>query len=143
SSAFGDTEDEEPAHQLLGEAMLVFHDHAVLSKTRLEGVLAEAGVHLQPERVRLTPLHLSLEDITKLWTSFQSNYRLSVAYEASVVLIDTTTPPISPLPVLRRGRTPRDAAGRDEGARVLAGAGPTIARVWVEAWRGEQSFPAR
>jgi hypothetical protein len=142
-TAFGNTEDEEPAHQLLGEAMLVCHDHALLSKTRLEGVLAEAGVHLQPERVRLTPLHLSLEDITKLWTSFQSNYRLSVAYEASVVLIDPSTPPISPLPVLRRGRKPRDAAGRDEGVRALAGAGPRLDRLSVEAWRGESSIPAR
>jgi hypothetical protein len=45
------------------------------------------------ERIKLTPLTLSLEDLSKLWSVFfQVPYALSIAYEASVVLIEPSTP---------------------------------------------------
>jgi hypothetical protein len=86
---------------------------------------------------------LSIEDLSKLWTAVQSSYRLSVAYEASVLLIGSERDGRSPLPVLRRGRRPVDDAGRDEGVRALASAGPVLRRAWIEAWGGDPSFPAR
>src|SRR5262249_17883031 len=45
----------------------------------------------------------TVEEISKLWTGFQTQYRLSVAYEAAVVLIDSGRPISAPLPVLTRG----------------------------------------
>jgi hypothetical protein len=123
--------------------MLALHEHAVLASDNLQGVLESARVHLQPERVRLTPMALTIEDLSKLWTAVQSSYRLSVAYEASVLLIGREGRGRSPLPVLRRGRRPVDDAGRDEGVRTLASAGPVLRRAWTEAWGGDPSFPAR
>jgi hypothetical protein len=77
-SAHGrDDDDPEPfSHRLLGEAMRILHEQSVLE---LAG-----GV----ERVRVTLQPLTLEEMTKLWTIFQTPYRLSVVYEATVVLID-------------------------------------------------------
>jgi hypothetical protein len=39
--------------------------------------------------VRVTLQPLSLEEMSRLWSTFQTQYRLSVAYEVSVVLIDS------------------------------------------------------
>jgi hypothetical protein len=84
-SAHGrDDDDPEPySHRLLGETMRVLHEQPVLDLAELG--LAPAG---SVERVRVTLQPLSLEEMTKLWTIFQTPYRLSVVYEATVVLID-------------------------------------------------------
>jgi hypothetical protein len=84
-SAHGrDDDDPEPfSHRLLGETMRVLHEQPVLDLA--EPGLAPAG---GAARVRVTLQPLSLEEMTKLWTIFQTPYRLSVVYEATVVLID-------------------------------------------------------
>jgi hypothetical protein len=84
-SAHGrDDDDPEPFSQrLLGEAMRVLHEKPVLDLAEL-GKAPGGSV----ERVRVTLQPLSLEEIAKLWTIFQTPYRLSVVYEATVVLID-------------------------------------------------------
>src|SRR5262249_51160065 len=46
--------------------------------------------------------------MSKLWSGMQAKYRLSVAYEASVVLIESLLPTPSALPVISRGRKPPD-----------------------------------
>jgi len=71
------------------------------------------------ERVRITLQPISLEEMSKLWTVFQSQYRISAAYRASVVLIESTRTVESALPVLRRGR-------EDRGAAVLASLYPSL-----------------
>ena len=66
-------------------------------------VLATADLAEQPERVRFTPLALTLEEMTQLWSaSTDSAYRLSVAYQASVVLITPADAPRTALPVQER-----------------------------------------
>jgi hypothetical protein len=84
-SAHGrDDDDPEPfSHRLLGEAMRVLHEQPVLDLPGL-GPGPAGGA----ERVRVTLQPLSLEELTRLWAIFQTPYRLSVVYEASVVLID-------------------------------------------------------
>jgi hypothetical protein len=58
----------------------------------------------QVDVVRFTLLPLSLDDLSKLWsTFFQSPYRLSVAYHAAVVLLEDHLVPQPALPVLTRG----------------------------------------
>ncbi len=58
----------------------------------------------QVERVRFTPTTLSLDEFSKLWSAFfQVEYSLSIAYQASVVLIEPNTPaPQAALPVQKR-----------------------------------------
>ena len=79
-----DDDDSEPfSHRLLGEAMRVLHEQPVLDLAE-PGPAQAGGV----DRVRITLQPLSLEEMTKLWTIFQTPYRLSAVYEATVILID-------------------------------------------------------
>ena len=57
----------------------------------------------QVDLVRFTPINFSLDDMSKLWVAFpQTNFVLSMAYIASVVLIETDDPPpAAALPVLK------------------------------------------
>lgn len=89
-SAYGQNEDDpEPfSHRLLGEAMRLLHDHPVLDPQAIKEALAGNDLHAQAERVRITLQPLSLEEMSKLWSAFQTQYRVSVAYEVSVVLIE-------------------------------------------------------
>jgi hypothetical protein len=59
------------------------------------------------ELIKLTLQPTNTEETSKLWSAIQSNYRPSVAYQASVVLVESTRPARSPLPVLRRGSDDR------------------------------------
>ena len=64
--------------------------------------LATADLADQPDLVRVTPINFTLEELSKLWSFLlKIDYVLSVAYQASVVLIETDDPVPSPaLPVL-------------------------------------------
>ncbi|MBX7167972.1 MAG: DUF4255 domain-containing protein [Pirellulales bacterium] len=116
------------AHQLLGAGMRVLHDTPQLR----EADIAQAATLLAPplsqdldrqvERVKLTPVTLSVEEMSKLWSTFQAPYRISAAYEASVVLIESQRPPRAALPVLRRGAA-------DSGVDMSAGFGPVLQAV--------------
>ncbi len=102
-TAYGPEERDEVAHELLGHAMHAFNDHALLMPKDIQDALANGDLHLQIERVRLTPVALTLEELSKLWTVFQTEYRISVAYRAAVVLIESTAPVRAAPPVLTRG----------------------------------------
>jgi hypothetical protein len=88
-SAYGQNDDDpDPySHRLLGEAMRILHDHAVLDPAAVREALPGNDLHEQAERVRVALQPLSLDELSKLWTTFQTPYRISVAYEVSVVLI--------------------------------------------------------
>jgi len=102
-TAYGRGSDDLLGHRLLGRAMSLLHDQTVLSPSELEAALVGNDLHQQVERVSITPYTLQLEELSKLWSMSQSQYRLSVAYEVSVVLIDSTRPVRAPLPVLSCG----------------------------------------
>ncbi|MBD2357564.1 DUF4255 domain-containing protein [Tolypothrix sp. FACHB-123] len=102
-TAYGKDNDDVLGHRLLGRAMQVLHDYPVLDPALIKSTLAESDLQNQIEKVRFTLQPLNLEDISKLWTTFQTQYRISAAYEASVVLIDSSLRIKSPLPVLTRG----------------------------------------
>jgi hypothetical protein len=108
-TAYGrDNDTTQPfSHQVLGRAMNILHDHPLLGadeiRTATETTLPRTDLDRQIERVRITLQPLSLEELSKLWTGLQTQYRLSVAYEATVVLIDSEQAARTPLPVLTRG----------------------------------------
>jgi hypothetical protein len=91
------------AHRLLGRAMLVLHDHPVLGADEIRAVVPNNDLADQIERVRVTPQPLSLEELSKLWMIFQTGYRISAAFQVSLVLIDSRRSSRTPLPVLSRG----------------------------------------
>ncbi|WP_033290353.1 DUF4255 domain-containing protein [Amycolatopsis jejuensis] len=95
------------AHRMLGAAMRTLHEHPLLSRDRLRQVPSRSDVSEQSELVRLTWQPLGEKDIHSLWSAFQTSYRLTVAFEAGPVLIDSRRPPRTPVPVLRRGAQDR------------------------------------
>jgi hypothetical protein len=105
-TAFGrDNDTQRPfSHQLLGRAMSTLHDHPLLGADEIKSALPNNDLWNQVERVRFTLQPFTVEEIAKLWTGFQTQYRLSVAYEAAVVLIESTRAISAPLPVLTRGK---------------------------------------
>lgn len=123
-TAYGrdDSDQDAVSHRVLGAAMGVLHDHSVLGADELAAALANSGVGEQAERIRITPLPLGVDELSKLWTAFQTNMRVSAAYEVSVVLIDSQAPARAPLPVLARG-------ANDEGVHSVLGAAPTLTRM--------------
>lgn len=104
-SSYGrDNDLETPfSHLLLGQAMSTLNDHPILGRAEIAAALPNNDLGDQLERVRITLQPLSIEDISKLWAGFQMQYRLSVAYEVAVVLIDSRRPVRSGVPVLARG----------------------------------------
>lgn len=108
-TAFGrDNDTTLPyGHHLLGKAMSILYDHALLGpdEIRLYATPSFPSNNLdqQVERVRITLQPLTLDEIAKLWSGLVTQYRLSVGYEVSVMLIDSTAPKKTPLPVLTRG----------------------------------------
>lgn len=91
------------AHRMLGRAMLVLHDHPLLGADEIRAVVPNNDLADQIERVRITPHAMSLEDLSKLWMIFQTGYRISAAYQVSLVLIESRRSARTPLPVLTRG----------------------------------------
>jgi hypothetical protein len=102
-TAFGQDDDETDAHRVLGRALSVLHDHPVLAGDAIESALPESDLADQIERVRTTPWPMTVDEISKLWNAFQTQYRLSSALNASVVIIDSGLPLRAALPVLTRG----------------------------------------
>ena len=87
-TAYGQNDDDISGQQLMGQTMSLLHDHPLLGRSDIVGITPDSGLHEQIERIRIIPNTLSLDDMSKLWSSFQSaEYRLSTAYEVSVVLI--------------------------------------------------------
>jgi Pvc16 N-terminal domain len=83
-----DKEDDEESvkntHKLLGKVMQIFYDHGTLKGFDLKGLLQNTAEEF---RIILNPI--SMEDMTKLWSSFMRPYYLSVSYEVKVVYIDS------------------------------------------------------
>jgi len=111
----GDEAALEP-QRMLGAAVTALVTRPVLSRALLGDVVAAAVVAdpttwlqfsdlaEQIDLVRFTPLSLNLEELSKLWSTFiQSPYRLSVTYQACVVLLDGDLTPQPALPVRTRG----------------------------------------
>ncbi|MGN6561524.1 MAG: DUF4255 domain-containing protein [Thermomicrobiales bacterium] len=106
-TAYGADDDDTLGHRLLGRAMSVLHDHPLLGADEIRAALPGNDLDQQVERVRITAQPFTLEEMSKLWTTFQTQYRVSAAYQASVVLIESTLPTRTPLPALTRGRDDR------------------------------------
>jgi hypothetical protein len=111
-TVYGRNDDEVFGQEVLGKAIGVLNDNAILGVDDIQGALANNDLYAQVERIRVTPQTLSVDDMSRLWTIFGAQYRLSAVYQASVVLIDDRGPTRTPLPVLRRGDDDRGPAAQ-------------------------------
>lgn len=119
------------AEVLLGFAMQMLHETQNLTRARLRqvlgppspfGTLSAVDLAEQIEIVKISPVFLNTEELSKLWTAMQSRYRPTMAYTVSVVLIEANAPVAAPPPVLKRGKD-------DSGPSVLGAPPPTLARI--------------
>jgi len=116
-TAYGDGDDLQTVdgHRLLGQAMRALHDHPVLNSAEIKAAFPDGDLDEQIEHVRITPHPITTDEMSKLWTTFQARYRISSAYEVSVVLIESARSSHTPLPVLKRGQ---DDQGVDAQANL-------------------------
>lgn len=129
-TAYGRATANDPeAHRVLGSAVRALHDKPMLTRAEIRaavgamGSLAGSDLADQVETIRIAPLSLTLDELSKLWMFFQAPYRISVAYEAAVVLIDGKRSPRGALPV--RARTVYvEGLRRPSILAVAAAAGP-------------------
>lgn len=121
-TAFGrDNDAAQPfGHELLGKAMSTLHDYMILQPDDIRAATAASlplsDLDRQIEKVRITFQPMSLDELSKLWTGFAMQLRLSAAYEVSVALVDSTRPSRTPLPVLTRGK---DDQGNSAAASLI------------------------
>lgn len=100
---------------LLGLGMQALHENPFLTRDEIttvftpptpatplnpvDSAMASADLARQVEMIKVTPEPLTTEDLSKLWTAFGGKFRPSAGYEATVVLIESTAPVRSALPV--------------------------------------------
>ncbi|HVR96990.1 MAG TPA: DUF4255 domain-containing protein [Thermoanaerobaculia bacterium] len=117
-TAYSDDKDEVKSQMLLGRAMGILHDHPLLGAAEIKDAtdtnVPGSDLHEQIERVRISLQPLPIDEISKLWTSFQTAYRTSAAYQVSVILIESRRPGKMPLPVLKRGEADRGAVAEPD-----------------------------
>jgi hypothetical protein len=107
------------AEILLGYGMQLLHETPVLSRAAIRraiGVpglvsdpddslpagleaLGASGLGEQVETIKIVQAAMGPDDVSKLWSAFQSRYRPSAGYLVTVVLIESQRPTRRPLPV--------------------------------------------
>jgi len=109
-SFYGKDSELEP-QRVLGSVVRQLHSRPLLTRKMIQDTVADPGYSYLAtsnladalEPVRFSPLSLSLEELSKLWSIFfQTPYALSVAYCASMVFIEEELTPVTPLPVRER-----------------------------------------
>jgi hypothetical protein len=103
------------AEVLVGHAVQFLHENPVLMRDQirsglgwehapdyLNDILPSSGLAEQIETIKITPATLGREEMAWLWTALKADYRPTLPFEASVVLIQRPAPLVLPLPVLRR-----------------------------------------
>jgi hypothetical protein len=100
--AAGSGGDQLEAQHMLAHAMSYVHDNATLTRAQVRAAvtayqpkyaaLATSDLDAQVDLVKLTQRAQTPEDMSRIWTALNQAYRLSVAYDASVVLIERSRP---------------------------------------------------
>lgn len=130
-------------HAILGEAMRVFHQEPVIPPQALDDDLLDA-----PEQLRIMLVPTDVDDINRVWTTFDAPYRLSVAYEVSVLQIDQGPGTESTMPTrVRTIGVPRVKAPyeppRLTGMEPVSGPPDTVVTVFgkhLAGWRASVAF---
>lgn len=134
-SFFGDESKFEP-QLMMGAVMRDLHAGAVLTPSIIKKVSQDAGEPLFKQvitdseldksvhSIKLTLASLSLDELSKVWSIFfQTPYALSVAYQATAVLIEKDVLTEEALPVRERGVYGMPMA-RPKIERIMAQAAP-------------------
>ncbi|MFF9479722.1 DUF4255 domain-containing protein [Streptomyces sp. NPDC014733] len=105
-SAYGE-EQELVGQRLIGSVVRTLHEIPVLPRELIEEAaerpyLAGSDLAESPQKVRFTPTQMDVDETSKLWGMLNNTpYSLSVAYQASLVLLDGHQKPAPARPVRR------------------------------------------
>ncbi|WP_028022106.1 DUF4255 domain-containing protein [Enterovibrio calviensis] len=105
---------------LLGYAMQILHEHPGFTRTEIQTALtpspaiaaglppllqalSDTGLADQAEALRIAPHYMPISEKTGLWSALQTQYRPSMAYRVSTVLLEAEYGTLNPLPVLTIG----------------------------------------
>jgi hypothetical protein len=131
-SFYGDESLLEP-HRLLGGTLRALHARPVVPREAIRDTLADpqfgflAGSDLAEDLdiVRIVPLGLNLQELSQLWMGIfsKTEYALSVAYRASVILLTAEETP-SPAPPVRERRLLVETLRQPVITTVTAAGGP-------------------
>lgn len=100
--------DDVTAHQILGNALAILHEHSVLNDVHDGDFDADLDTQFPLElrnafdKVKITSSPISMDEFSKIWTGLSKAYRLSVAYEVSLVQIAPIRPAPMPGPPVQR-----------------------------------------
>ncbi|MEV8395390.1 MULTISPECIES: DUF4255 domain-containing protein [unclassified Streptomyces] len=106
-SAYGE-EAELVGQRLIGCVIRTLHEFPVLPRELIElaaerPYLAGSDLAASAQKVRFTPTVMDIDETSKLWGMLhQTPYTLSVAYQASLILIEGRDKPVPAKPVERR-----------------------------------------
>jgi hypothetical protein len=103
-TAYAENDDDVVSHQILGQALSALHDHPLLGVDEIRLALPGNDLYAQIERVRLSEESITVDEMSRLWTAFQTQYRVSATFQGRVVLIESTLPATTPQPALARGQ---------------------------------------
>jgi hypothetical protein len=89
---------------------LLLHEEPVLTREHIRASLvppipapvAASGIDEQVELIRISPEAISSEEMSRMWSALDAQYRLSMAYKVSVAFIESDVSPGAALPVTRR-----------------------------------------
>jgi hypothetical protein len=125
----GAAQDDVTAHQLLGKAMSILHEFPVLNDVHDSDFDADLDTQFAPElrksfdKVKISWLPISIDEFSKIWTGFSKAYRLSVAYEVSLVQIAAEVPALLPAPAPARRSVRASTMGPPSIASILPPSG--------------------
>jgi hypothetical protein len=99
----------DDAHTMLGLAMGALQENPILNNAHLPALAASGALNATPgfeadtalpdfllnsyEQVKITLMQTTVEELSKIWATINQPYRLSIAYEVSLVQITPTPPP--------------------------------------------------
>jgi hypothetical protein len=87
----------DDAHTMLGIAMSTLQENPVLNNVHLPGFDADTVLSNSLlnsfEQIKITLMPTSLDELSKIWATINQPYRLSVAYEVSLVELTPAAPP--------------------------------------------------
>jgi len=116
-TAFG--VDTYAAEILLGHAMAELHERPLLDLASIDGVLhpsvpdatiptsvSASGLEDQAECLRMTPVAVGSEEMSRMWQALGAQFRATAAYQVGPLLIDPAESAATALPVLIPGAAP-------------------------------------
>ncbi len=121
------------AEMLLGHAALALHEYATLTREWIARALApvppdssvpaeltSSGIGAQLEIIKLLPEPVDSEEMSRLWSAIQGQYRPTIAYRATVVLME-----------------PRNAGALAPPVRTPGGRGVTLVNLQLDSVTAE------